>query len=194
VTSTTASTSSTDATLPFSEDFEDGVADGFIDSVDKELQPLGSWLVVDDGSKVYQQQTVTSDPSWAVGGDYRWTDQLLTVKMKVVSGIDDFLAIVAVRLSSFDGYAYLEIQSNQIKLRLRNAGSTTDQVVYKFDSDLTEGSWHSYGLGVKGSDYTVYFDEQVVGTASNSELSAGGIALGVSDAVVEFDDLNVSVP
>lgn len=183
-----------DSTLPYSEDFEDGVADGFIDGIDKEQDPLGSWTVVDDDSKVYQQQTTTSDPTWAVGGDYRWTDQLLTVRMKVVSGIDDFVGIIAVRFSSFDGYAFLEIKNNQIKLRLRNAGSTTDLTVYKFEADLTEGSWHSYALGVQGSEYTLYFDEQAVGTATHAELLAGGIALGVSDAVVEFDDLSVTVP
>jgi hypothetical protein len=183
-----------DTALPYTEDFEDGEANGWIDSVDQERAPLGTWAVVDDpdGGKVYQETTPTDDPSWAVGGDYAWTDQHFETKMKIVSGSADAFIIIAMRFSSFDSYLFVEITSDRIKLRDGGTDSTVDVGTFDIDPPLVDGAWHTYGVSAIGTNMTVYFDGAPVITGTSSTTTAGGIALGVRDCVAAFDDVSVT--
>jgi len=69
-------------TLPFTEDFEDGEANGFIAWNEDATQ--GMWVVVADGAgKVYQPAAAVSDLEFGVGGSTTWTDVALTVKVRL---------------------------------------------------------------------------------------------------------------
>lgn len=181
-----------DTALPYTEDFEDGEAQGWIDSIDDEEEPLGTWAIVDDATKVYQLQSPTDDLSWAVGGDYRWTDQHLETKVKIVSGAEDAFIVLAIRFSSFRGYYFVEIRDDRIKLRDRGNGSTTDVGTFDIEPPLADGEWHSFGLSAIGTTLTVYFDGTPVITGTSSRNVAGGIGLAARDAVVAFDDVTVT--
>jgi hypothetical protein len=180
--------------LPFSEDFEDGAANGFIADVDDELAPLGSWSIVDDGgNQVYQQSQATDDPTWAVGGDFHWTDQRFETRFKISSGIDEVYLFIAARLLDFDHYYYLEIRDDRIKLRVRNDGNA-DIIEWDIPVPMIEGEWHTVALSAVGTTLTVEFDGMVVMTTTNAELTNGGIGVGVRDGTVVFDDLSVTAP
>ncbi len=181
--------------LPFHDDFEDGDPNGWMASIDAEQMPLGKWSIVADGAtKVYEEQQATSDPSWAVGGDYRWTDQHLEAKVKVVSGFPDTLVMLVVRFTSFKTYCFLEVRSNQMKIRVKVDGSTTDVGTYKFPTALVDGTWYTVGISAKGSTIAAYFAGAQVAMGSNSSVTAGGIALTATDGVVAFDDVAVTAP
>jgi hypothetical protein len=188
--------------IPYTEDFEDGVANGWVDGYDSDgVQSLPVWTIVTDGaSKVYEEPTVESDPSWAVGGNRAWTDQHLEAKAKFVSGSADGLITLVVRFVTFKTYCFLELHSNQIKIRVKNNGSTTDiGVAYKFPTPLVDGTWYQVGLAVQGSNLTAYFGGMPVATgpmpaAAVPALTAGGIALTATDSVAAFDDVSVTLP
>jgi hypothetical protein len=183
--------------LPFTEDFEDGVANGFVSGIDDELAPLGTWAVVADGAtQVFREQVLTDDPSWAVGGAYQWTDQHLETRLKIVSGAAEVLIAIAVRFSDFRSYYFLEIRNDAVKIRLRTPATQVDLVSYSFGDagELVDGTWYKFGLSAKGSALAVYFNDVQVATVTDATFSSGGIAFGVRDAVVEFDDVTVTLP
>lgn len=181
--------------LPYTEDFEDGVANGWMGGYDDKMMPLGTWAVVTDGaSKVYQEHDVTSSATWAVGGDYRWTDQHFESKIKFVSGIADATVTLVVRFTDFKTFCFLEVRNNQMKIRVKVAGSTTDVATYKFPTPLVEATWYTVGIGVKGTTLTEYFNGMPVGSGVNAGVAGGGIALTALSGVIAFDDISVTLP
>jgi hypothetical protein len=182
--------------LPYSENFEDGAANGFVSGIDEEQAPLGTWTVVTDGgTQVYREQVLTSDPSWAVGGAYQWTDQHLETRLKIVSGAAEVLIAIAVRFASFRSYYVLEIRNDAVKIRLRTPAAQVDLVSYIFPAgELLDGTWYTFGLLAKGSALAIFFNDVQVATVMDATLASGGIAFGVRDGIVEFDDITVTQP
>jgi len=181
--------------LPYTEDFEDGVANGWMGGYDDKMMPLGTWAVVTDGAnKVYQEQDITSSATWAVGGDYRWNDQHLESKIKIVSGIADATVTLVVRFTDFKTFCFLEVRNNQMKIRVKVNGSTTDVVVYKFPTPLVAGTWYTAGISVKGTTLTAYYNGMPVGSGVNAGVASGGIALTALSGVIAFDDISVTLP
>jgi hypothetical protein len=181
------------------EDFEDGNADGWIADMDDGNDVFGKWAVVTEGaSKVYKEHTEYSDPSWTVGGDLDWKDQAAETKVQFVSsGAGDAIAYLAVRLQSKERYYFLEFQANEsngsLKVRKRVDGSTTDLISsYKTGMPVGPGTWYTIGLSAVGTTITAKLNGMVVGTATDSALTNGGIALGIRDAVAIFDDVKVT--
>jgi hypothetical protein len=177
------------------EDFEDGVADGWIAGKDDEGADLGSWTVA---SGVYQALEATSDPSWAVGGDLLWTDQLIETKVRFPAGsaIEDATVFLVARFQNFDSYYFMEFYGDgHLKIRVKAAGSTSDLGDYDYSEvPLAPDTWVSIALSVKGSEVKGYFNGAEVLTASDSSLPSGGVALAARDSAADFDDVKVSVP
>jgi hypothetical protein len=181
--------------LPYSETFEDGTADGWAGGFDQNQMPLGMWAVTTDGTtKVYEEQQATSSTTWVVGGDAHWTDQHFEAKVKYVSGSSSGLATLVIRFVNFKTYCFLEVHSNQLKIRVKNDGSSTDVATYKFPTPLVDGTWYSVGVSASGTTFGAYFNGAQVATGMNASIAAGGIALTATNAVVEFDDLSVTAP
>ena len=181
------------------EDFEDGNADGWIADVDDGNDLVGNWAVVTEAaSKVYKEQTEYSDPSWTVGGRLDWKDQAAETKVQFVSSAaGDAIAYLAVRLSSKERYYFLEFQANEtngsLKVRKRVDGSTTDLIPsHKTGMPVGPGTWYTIGLSAVGTTITAKLNGTVIGTATDSALANGGIALGIRDAVAIFDDVKVT--
>lgn len=181
------------------DDFEDGDTAGWIADMNSG-DHVGDWAVVNDGAtNVYQEQTQYSDPSWAVGGDLAWTAQILEAKVKFVSSSGDAVAYLAVRFQNREAYYFLEFHENEtngsLKIRKRVNGSTTDLISsYSTEMPVVSGTWYTIGLSAVDSTITAYFNGTMIGTATDAELSNGGIALGIVDAVAAFDDVTVSAP
>lgn len=181
------------------EDFEDGNADGWIADADDGNDLVGNWAVVTEGaSKIYKEQTEYSDPSWTVGGRLDWKDQAAETKVQFVSSAaGDAIAYLAVRLSSKERYYFLEFQANEtngsLKVRKRVDGSTTDLIPsHKTGMPVGPGTWYTIGLSAVGTTLTAKLNGTVIGTATDSALANGGIALGIRDAVAIFDDVKVT--
>lgn len=180
----------------FFDDFEDGETSDWI-SVDDEGTPIGGWSLVEDGSTVFKQGSASSDPSWSIGGDVTWTDQVLEVKLKFDDVPDESAAaLISARFRSFDAYYYLELRGDGgIKIRKRVDGSTSDVTRYDPDAPLAGNTWYTAGIGAVGTTLTAYFNGVAVATATDSSIPAGGIGIGTTEeAVVAFDDVSVTAP
>jgi hypothetical protein len=180
----------------FFDDFEDGSASDWI-SADDEGTPITGWSIVADGSSVFKQGSASSDPSWSIGGDVSWTDQIVEVKIKFDDVPDESAAaLVAARFTSFDSYYYLEIRGDGgIKIRKRVDGSTGDVTRYDPDVPLTGNTWYTVGIGAVGTTLTAYFGGVPVAMGTDSDLARGGIGIGTAEeAVVAFDDVSVTAP
>jgi hypothetical protein len=180
------------------DNFEDGDTKGWVADADDGTN-VGSWAVVTDGAtKVYKEQNEYSDQSWTVGGDVAWTDQHLETKVEFVSTSNgDAIAYLAVRLTTKDTYYFLEFHANatngSLKVRKRVSGSTTDLVSsYKTGMPVIVGTWYTIGLSAIGSTITGYFNGAPIGNATDTELTHGGVALGIVDGVAEFDEVKVT--
>ena len=98
------------------------------------------------------------------------------------------------RFSSFTSYYFLEIRNDAVKIRIRTPSTQVDLVSYSFPTELVDGTWYKFGLSAKGSSLAVFFNDVQVATATDATLTAGGLAFGVRDGVVDFDDLTVTLP
>lgn len=195
------------------EDFEGFDPQGWI--VDHDNDPLdddkvGNWaVIVDPGNPqnhIYQQQTEYSDDSWAVGGNVNWTDQILEVRVKLVSAShsDDVLVTLAGRLALSDtdpgrddpNYYFVYLRGDgSLRMRKRVDGSTDDLFsTVHLDDPIQLGTWHTLRLSIQGTSLSASLDGEVMGTATDSELTHGGVGLMVVDGVAAFDDLSVTLP
>jgi hypothetical protein len=180
-----------DTNLPYSEDFEDGEPNGFI-PWNEDLM-AGTWSVVDDaGGKIYQPAAAVGELEFAVGGSTSWTDVAFTVKVRLADA--DSRAHIVLRMKEPKTYLVVEMAEGAYKLRGRADGSTTDLVAPSPKPVITAGTWHTVGITAKGSAVELTLDGVSIGTGTaNALISNGGIALGVAEGSVAFDDVSVVV-
>jgi len=177
--------------LPFTEDFDDGEADGFIPYNDKGTP--GPWVVVaDGGGKVYQPQAAVSALEFAVGGSATWTDATMTVKVRLNDADAD--ARVVLRFKEPKTYLVLEMAEGKYKLRGRAAGSTTDLISPSPKPVIAAGTWYTVGITAKGTTVSLTLDGKPIGSPvmCNAAISNGGVALGLDSGSASFDDLHVT--
>jgi hypothetical protein len=192
--STTGGTSSggqPSLTLPFTEDFEDGTANGFLTW--NEDMTAGKWNVVADGAgKIYQPVAAVADLEFAVGGSSAWTDVAFKVKVRLTD--DQSGAQVVLRFKDPKTYLVVEIAQGKYKLRARADGSTTDLINPSPKPTIVAGTWYTVGITAKGTNVTLTLDNMPIGSPAtcNALISNGGVALGVAEGSASFDDLSVT--
>lgn len=177
-------------TLPFTEDFEDGEANGFIPWNDSATP--GMWVVVADGAgKVYQPAAAVSSLEFGVGGSTTWTDVALTVKVRLKDATSG--AQILLRFKDPKTYLVVEMAVGKYKLRARNAGSTTDLIAPSPKPVIAPGIWYTVGIAVKGATVNLTLDGMAIGAPVTcaAAISNGGVALGVAEGGVSFDDVKV---
>jgi len=177
--------------LPFTEDFEDGVANGFIPYNDKSTP--GPWVVVADGAgKVYQPQAAVSALEFAVGGSTTWTDVAMTVKVRLNDADTD--ARIILRFKEPKTYLVVEMAEGKYKLRGRAAGSTTDLISPSPKPVIAAGTWYTVGITAKGTSVSLTLDGTPIGSPvmCNAAISNGGIAVGMDSGSASFDDISVT--
>jgi hypothetical protein len=178
--------------LPYSEDFEDGEPNGYMPWNEDMTQ--GAWAVVADGAgKVYQPQAAVADLEFAVGGSTTWTDTTMSVKVRLAD--DQSGAQIVTRFKDPKTYLVVEMAVGKYKLRGRADGSTTDLISPSPKPVIMPGVWYTVGITVKGTTVTLTLDDMPIGSPvmCNALISNGGIALGVAEGSVSFDDVKVDV-
>lgn len=175
--------------LPYSEDFEDGEPNGFIPW--NEDLAAGTWSVVDDAAgKIYQPAAAVGELEFAVGGSTTWTDITFTVKVRLNDA--DSSAQIVLRMKEPKTYLVVEMGEGKYKLRGRADGSTADLVAPSPKPVITAGTWYTVGVTAKGSAVELTLDGMSIGMGTaNALISNGGIALGVAEGSVSYDDVSV---
>ena len=173
--------------LLFSDDFETGAAKSWTTSG-------GTWAVTQDGSHVYAQQASGTGSSvlLSAAGSTTWTDQIIEVRVKVLSfggSSSSYFAAIYGRFTGADYYA-LVLRSDG-KLAIRKDKSTLGSAV---DAGIVAGTWYTLRFEIVGTTLKAYVDGVLKDSETDATLSAGGIALGTINATAEFDDVRVTSP
>ncbi len=159
------------------------------------LGRAGGWSVV-NGAFRYNGGGHTQ----MVAGDAAWTDYTVQASI-TLSSLNNFPGGLRARVDPATGASYtvwLYPGSGQIKL-LRTTAWAVDSpglAVLGTASGVgfTTGTPLAVALRVVGSQLEVRFGGTTVISATDSTLTAGRIALDVSNQVVTFDDVRVSAP
>jgi hypothetical protein len=179
-------------TLLFSDDFESGPG--------KWATPLPGWSIVADGSKVFSQSAIENKLHVAAAGDVAWTDQVVEARVKVLSfggSSTSYSAAVFARFKDESNHYYAALQSDgQFKIKKKAGGSNSSISTGAKGITVTPNTWYSVKLSVIGSTINLYIDgsPMPVLTTTDTDIAAGGIAVGTTNATAEFDDVKVTVP
>jgi hypothetical protein len=177
-------------TLLFSDDFESGSA--------KWVTPLPGWSIVVDGSNVFSQSAVENKLHVAAAGDVAWTDQVVEARVKVLSfggSSTSYLAGVFARFKDSDNHYCAALQSDgEFKIKKKFGGSNSSISTGAKGITVAENTWYTVKLAVIGSTITLYVDGAQILTTTDTDIAAGGVAVGTTNATAEFDDVKVTVP
>lgn len=174
----------------FSEDFDDGIADGFT--------PVGpGWLVADG---VYQCETSGFEIySSSIFGDPTWADYSVSFAIRSTDSVNHLLRF---RVVDFEDYYVVNLRSapwNDVQLaRVMNTQHT---VIGVAPVPLANGTWHQVTVVAAGFHFDVLLDGVPILSVADPEAPArlmfgqcavvsysGGV---VEHQLVEYDDIVV---
>jgi len=192
-------TSLTKTVLPllFSDDFNDGIADGWT--------PIGiggDWDVEFDagfGSMVYSQgdttwtTTSTYDTYWRSYGDDSWTDYTFETKVKIVEGGFAPIAGIFFRVQGTDlnsGYYMFRIDARvgQGPGLIRSPNTLVQKVV----EPAVIGQIYTLKVIVEGNNIKCYVDGTKKIDITDSTYSTGRVGVGTFNSHTHFDDVMIS--
>ncbi len=168
----------------FSDDFQDGNADGWSRS-------SGTWAVVTDGSLAYRQSGTSSDSN-ARAGSSSWTNYSVQARVKPIAfgGADRYVGLMA-RVVNSNHYYYLALQNgNRLVLGKRAGGSPISLASKSFT--FSTGTFYTLRLDVQGSSLSGYVNGTLQLTATEGEFTSGIIGAATYFASASFDDFLVT--
>jgi pectate lyase len=152
---------------------------------------------VADGSNVYKQGTLDTTFRVSAAGNVNWTDQVVEAKVKVLAftgSSSSYLVGIYARFKDLDNHYYVALDSyGAVKIRKKTSGNNTS-ITSEAPTPYALNTWYTIKLEVIGSSLKAYVDGIPVLVATDTEIAAGGIALGTKNATAEFDDVRVTGP
>jgi hypothetical protein len=186
--------------VAFFDDFEDGVADGWINATVPPTGLAGAWSILQDGSKVYRQSNnMDGSTQIAAAGSTAWVNQVIEAKIKVFSfnGVtSSYFAGVCGRFKDIDNWYCAVLRSDgRFSLRARlNAFTNTLGSAVTVAPAVTTNVWYTVKLEIRGTTLTGYLDGVPQTSVTDSSIAAGGIAVMGAGVVAEFDDVKATTP
>jgi hypothetical protein len=103
-------------------------------------------------------------------------------------------AQIVLRFKEPKTYLFVEMAEGKYKLRARADGSTQDLVSPSPKPTIVAGTWYTVGIVAKGTTVSLTLNDMPIGSPAmcNAAISNGGVALGVAEGSVAFDDLSVT--
>jgi pectate lyase len=172
------------ATL-FSDNFEDGNADGWSKSG-------GDWSVLADGSQAYRQSNLGSELARAFGGSTSWTNYTVQARVKPLAfdGSGRYVGISARTSGATKFYRLALLNNNRAELQAVNGSSVT--VIGGVSRTVSVGTWYTLRIDVSGSTISGFVNGAAVASGNNTMEDNGRIALQTFHATASFDDVIVS--
>ena len=171
-------------TVLFTDNFEDGAADGW-------TTYQGTWSVVVDGTYVYRQSGLSSKYR-AAAGSAAWTNYVVEARVKPTgwNGADRFASLVARFQDANNMYALALRSSNKVALIKIASGSNTALAQTAYSVALN--TWYTLKLEVTGSTLRGYVNGILQVAANDSTFAAGRIGARTEYASANFDDFVVT--
>jgi hypothetical protein len=171
------------AYVPFSDHFEDGNTDGWTTNG-------GTWSVVTDGTKMYQQSTASGSSS-SSAGNLDWTDYTYIADVKPTSFTDSSgtVGILARYVDSNNYYNFRYTNDGKLRISKKVGGVTT--VLVNTPYTVNTGTTYTFKAVVNGSSLQFYVNGNLELSTTDSSFSSGKVALSTSNATAKFDDVSV---
>jgi len=175
------------ATSPlYFDDYSDGNSNGW-------TPVAGTWAVVMDGSKVYQQ-SATGGNAASTAGSLAWCNYELSAKVRPLTvGADGMFGLNAryVDSSNFYSFQYSNSTGNlQITKTVAGATTTLQSMPYAMVSGIS----YTLKAVLNGAILELYVNGVKELAALDSTFSSGKIALGTFASTAQFDEILVASP
>jgi hypothetical protein len=175
----------------FLDDFEGGAA--------KWTTTLGTWAVVDDGSKAYEQSVQENKLQIAIANGVCLADQIIEGRVKVVAfkgQSNSYVAALFGRVLSPTTHYLLALGSDG-KLALRKRVNSTSTGATAIGTavalSITPGTWYDVHFEIIGTALKGCVGAVCV-TGTDSSIAAGSVGVGTVNTSARFDDVKVTVP
>lgn len=175
------------AALLYSQDFESGQDDGL-----SNRGPLGLWSIVTEpnGNHIYCNAPSPDGDSVEIGTDL-WSNYAVEMRVEYIKGQEDPYVSLDARLdrtNNVEYYGTLNFQTFGADLSLSDPYQSFGHVYYP----TIANTWYTLRMEVAGSQLKFYIDNNLIGSASDHELSQGKAALSVVAGLqVCVDDIRV---
>jgi 3-keto-disaccharide hydrolase len=171
------------ATSLFSDDFESGSTSNWSKSG-------GTWAIVTDGTKAFQQSDATSENAREFAGDTSWTDVSVQARVKPTTFGSGGTAGIDARVGSATKFYRLALVSTGVQLQSVSGSSVT--VLGSSTQAISTGTWYTLRLDATGSTIAGYLNGTQFASSSNSTYGTGRIGLQTLYAAASFDDVTVT--
>ncbi len=172
------------AAVLFSDDFEDGNANGW-------TVVNGTWSVASETTEVYQT-TTTSGLALTVAGDTGWTDYAVEAGFKINSVGTTPASGIAFRYQGSGNYYLLRLQYDQQKVKLYKAVSGSLTLLDEKAYTISLNQWYTLKAEADGSSIKGYVDGVEQLSAADGSYTWGQIGFRDYGADTSHDDVIVS--
>lgn len=159
----------------------------------------GSWAVVDDGSKAYEQSLLENQLQVAIASDVCVADQLIEARVKVTEFKGQSSSYVAALFGRVLGPSthYLLALGSDKKLILRKRVNSTSTSATSIGSaaafTTTPDQWYDVRFELIGTSLKGCVGDVCV-TGTDSAIASGSLGVGTVNTSARFDDLKLTSP
>ena len=180
-----AAGSTAQAQALFSDDFNDGNANGWTST-------SGSWSVATDGTPVYRVGTNGGNVRSSAGSS-TWTSYSVQARLKPLSFSSSSVRWVSLlgRYRDTGNYYYVALQNDNL-LRLRKFVGSSSTTLAEKAFTVATGTWYTVRLDLDGSALRVFVNGTLQLSASDSTFPSGRIGVAGYGASASYDDVVVS--
>jgi hypothetical protein len=178
---------------------EDAFFDDFESGVSNWTTTLGTWALVDDGSKAFAQSVQENQLQVAVVNGVCLADQVIDAKIKVVAfkgQSNSYVAALFGRVVSPSTHYLLALGSDG-KLALRKRVNSTSTGATAIGSaaalSVTPGTWYDVHLEIIGTTLKGCVGAVCV-TGTDASIASGSVGVGTVNTSARFDDVRVTAP
>lgn len=175
----------------FFDDFESGAT--------KWTTTLGTWALMDDGSKAYEQSVQENKLQIAIANGVCAADQIIDAKIKVVAfkgQSNSYVAALFGRALSPTTHYLLALGSDG-KLALRKRINSTSTGATAIGSAVTTaiaaGQWYDVHFELIGTSLKGCIGAVCV-TGTDSSIASGSVGVGTVNTSARFDDVRLTTP
>ncbi|UKS28575.1 fibronectin type III domain-containing protein [Paenibacillus sp. HWE-109] len=178
-----ATTATGPGTLAFSDDFQDGVADGWTPA-------NGTWSVVTSGgSKVYKQSSWLSTNAFSTVDTSTYTNYSVETNIKLTQNDIDLAAGITARYIDPNNFYYFRIKAGKLQIGKSVNGAVT--ILTAKNYTMTTNEVYLFTAVLNNSTLDFYVNGFKELSVNDTSLTSGKTGLYAFKTSVEFDNVKV---